>query len=309
MQTLKVAILWHMHQPSYWDSQLGKYRYPWAFLHGARHYHMMAHLAGLHPEMRLTFNLTPVLLDQLEHYAGERIQDVLLETVLKPAADLHEEEVRRFLEHVFKLNAATMIDPFPRYRELRSLLGTQINLGKLKKLKPREILDLQTLYLLTWCGAPLRDREPVKELLKKERDFTEDEKRAVFAAAQGAVRETIPLYRKLQEEELVEISTSPYFHPILPLVIDCEAARESRSNVHLDEISFAYPGDAEWQVRAAVEAYQKRFGRPPAGMWPAEGGVSEEALYLMADHGIQWTASDEGVLARSLNRGQSGVDE
>src|SRR4026207_628318 len=88
VQTTQGALLWHMHQPSYWDSRLGKYRYPWAFLHGARHYHLMAHLADLHPDMRMTINLTPVLLDQLEHYSGEQIQDVLLETILKPAADL-----------------------------------------------------------------------------------------------------------------------------------------------------------------------------------------------------------------------------
>src|SRR2546426_10671901 len=123
MQSLKVAILWHMHQPTYWDTQIGKFRYPWAFLHGMRHYHMMARLAEVHPEMRMTVNLTPVLLEQLEHYAGNSIQDVLLEAVMKPAADLNGEELRRLLDHVFKLNTGTMVDPFPRYRELLGFLA------------------------------------------------------------------------------------------------------------------------------------------------------------------------------------------
>jgi alpha-amylase/alpha-mannosidase (GH57 family) len=303
LQTLKVAILWHMHQPTYWDARLQKYRYPWAFLHAARHYFTMARLAELNPEMRMAFNITPVLMDQLDHYAGEKPQDVLLEVVLRPASELSEDELRRLLDHVFKLHAPTMIDPFPRYRELRGLLSGPLDQAKIRKVKRQEVLDLQTLYLLTWCGPPLREREPVRALLKKERDYTEDDKQAVFAAAQEALRQTLPLYQALQERGQVELSTTPYYHPILPLVIDCEVARESRSDVHLEGIDFRHRSDARWQVEAAIEAYRKRFGAPPAGLWPAEGGVSDAALALFADQGLSWTATDEGILARSLNRG------
>jgi alpha-amylase/alpha-mannosidase (GH57 family) len=300
---VKVAILWHMHQPSYWDAQLGRYRYPWAFLHAVRHYHAMALLSKLHPRVRLTFNITPVLLEQLAHYARDPLADVLLEVLLKPADGLDEEETRRLLDHVFKLNHATMIDPFPRFRELRGHFGGGLDKAKLKRLKVQEILDLQTLYLLSWCGSPLRDQEMVKGLIRRERDYRENDKKNLFAAQRELVAGTVPLYREIQELGHAEISTTPYYHPILPLLIDCEVAREARSNAPLEGVDFHVPGDADWQVGAAVRAYRSSFGSDPAGMWPAEGAVSMAALELMAQHGIRWSATDEGILGRTFQRG------
>jgi len=306
---MKVAFLWHMHQPSYWDAKLGRYRYPWTFLHGARHYFAMAHRASLHPEVHLTFNLTPVLMEQLDHYASGGPLDPLLETVVRPAADLDEDDRRRLVDHVFQLNPATMIDPFPRYRELRGLLAGGIGAAKLRRVHARDLLDLQTLYLLTWCGAPLLHEEPVRALIAKGKDFTEEEKRAVFVAMGDALRRTLPLYRELQDADQVEVSTTPYFHPILPLLIDCECARRSRPGVDLEGIDFRYPQDAHWQVATAIEAYRGRFGRDPEGMWPAEGSLSEESLDVLAAHGVRWTAGDERVLARSLDRQSAGADK
>ncbi len=306
---MKVAFLWHMHQPSYWDAKLGRYRYPWAFLHGARHYFAMAHRASLHPAVRMTFNLTPVLMEQLDHYAAGGALDPLLETVVRPAEDLGEEDRRRLVDHVFQLNPATMIDPFPRYRELRGLLAGGIGAAKLRRVHSRDLLDLQTLYLLTWCGAPIRREEPVRALLAKGKGFTEEEKQSVFAAMGEAVRGTIPLYRKLQDAGQIEVATTPYFHPILPLLIDSESARESRPDVDLEGIDFRYGQDAEWHIAAAIDAYRGRFGRAPDGMWPAEGSLSEGALDLLAARGVRWTATDERVLARSLGRPAAGADK
>jgi alpha-amylase/alpha-mannosidase (GH57 family) len=309
MHSLNVAILWHLHQPSYWDTGLGKYRYPWAFLHAARHYHAMAYLARLHPEVRLTFNLTPVLLEQLDHYSREDAGDVLLDVLRKPANDLDEEEVRRLLDHVFKLNAATMIDPFPRYRELRGLLAGALAKSRSPRMRPQEVLDLQTLYLLTWCGSPARDEEPIVGLITKERDYTEVDKAQVFGVLRELVRGTVPLFREIQEAGIAELSTTPYYHPILPLVVDCEVARQSRPDVHLEGVDFHYPGDAEWHVTAAAKAFRDRFGFEPIGMWPAEGSVSDEALALLSHQGIQWAATDEAVLARSLGRSPGLVEK
>ncbi len=303
MSALKVAILWHLHQPSYWDPRVSKYRYPWVFLHTARHYHSMAAIAREYPEVQVTFNITPVLLEQIDHYvSGNPLNDRLLESFLKPAADVNEEELFLILDHVFQLHLPTMIHPFPRYKELYSLLGVEASRDKKRRVTPKDILDLQVLYLLTWCGSALRGQEPVKELIRKAKDFTENDKQAVFSAMLKAVKETLPLYRDLQESGQAEITTTPYFHPILPLLIDTSVAREARPGIYLDEIDFRFRQDAEWQVRAGIQSYEAHFQRPPLGMWPAEGSVSDDALRILSENGLIWAGADEGVLGRSLGK-------
>ncbi len=293
---MKVAFLWHMHQPSYWEADLGRYRYPWAFLHAARHYHMMGVVAQECPEMPMTINVTPVLMEQLDDYARGNFKDKLLDEVRKPADSLDREEVEHFLDHAFKLNISTMVAPYPRYWELRNLLdGTRS-----KRLREQEIRDLQVWYLLTWTGAPLRKRPEIAELFRKGKQFTEAEKKVVFDTCHQALRDVLPLYRDLMEKGSVEISTTPYYHPILPLLIDCETARESRSNVQLDGVSFHYPQDARWHVEEAIKCYENHFGRLPPGMWPAEGSVSTAALELLASFRMKWAATDEAILARTL---------
>lgn len=295
---MKVAILWHMHQPSYWEADLGKYRYPWAFLHAARHYHMMGLLARETPEMAMTINITPVLMEQLDDYSKPTFRDQLLDVVRKPATSLDTEEIGRLVDHVFKLNAPTMITPFARYKELKNLLdGTNP-----KKIRPEELLDLQVWYLLTWTSPHLRRIPEVADLFRKGKGFNEADKETVFAVMHQAVKEVIPLYRELGSKGRVEISTTPYYHPILPLIIDCESARESKPGVHLDEVGFRYPQDARWHVEEAIRAHESHFGKPPKGMWPAEGSVSDAALDLLASCGLGWAATDEAVLSRSLGR-------
>ncbi|HVR73324.1 MAG TPA: glycoside hydrolase family 57 protein [Planctomycetota bacterium] len=295
---MRVAILWHMHQPSYWEADLGKYRYPWAFLHAARHYHMMGLLARENPEAAMTINITSVLMEQIDDYSRDDFKDRILDVVRKPASSLEEDDMELLLEHVFKLNVSTMITPFPRYRELKHL----VEAARTKPVPLKEILDLQVWYLLTWMGPHLRRQGEIAELFKKGKHFTEEDKETAFRACHAAVREVIPLYRDLAARGRVEISTTPYFHPILPLLIDCDSAKESRPGVQLDGVSFRFPEDARWHVEEAIRAYTSRFGHPPAGMWPAEGSISNEALALLRDCGMTWAASDEGVLARSLGR-------
>jgi alpha-amylase/alpha-mannosidase (GH57 family) len=295
---MKVALLWHMHQPSYWEADAERYRYPWAFLHAARHYHMMGILAKENPEAAMTINVTPVLMEQLEDYSKDNFKDVLLDVVRKPADSLDSSDISRLLDHVFKLNVPTMISPYPRFRELKNLLdGTRV-----KKVREDELRDLQVLYLLTWTGAPLRRRPEIAELFKKGKHFSEEDKSLVFSVCHEAVKEVLPTFRELGEGGKVEISTTPYFHPILPLLIDCEVARESRHNVHLGDVSFRFPQDARWHVEEAVRAFEGCFARSPRGMWPAEGSVSNAALELLSSCGLKWAATDDAVLVRSLGR-------
>ncbi len=301
MSTLKVAILWHFHQPSYWDPQAEHYRYPWVFLHAARHYHAMAIIARDHPGVRMAFNFTPVLVEQMDHYtSGVPLRDRILGAVLKPAESLSEEELELVLDHVFKLNLRTMVFPFPRYRELHAILGANNSSTRRPRITPPDIRDLQVLYLLTWCGVGLRRNDLVSALIEKGSGYTEEEKEGLFSTMRAAVGETLGIYRELQDAGQVEVTTTPYYHPILPLVIDSASARESRHDVDLEEIDFRHPADAEWHVRAARSSYHERFARDPVGMWPSEGSVSDAALRIMAREGFRWAGTDEGILARSL---------
>lgn len=295
---MRVAFLWHMHQPSYREADTGRYRYPWAFLHATRHYHMMGVLAKEHPEMAMTINVTPSLTEELRDYSGDEFKDKILDAVRKPADSLDGEEVRTLLDHAFKLNAATMIAPYPRYRELRNILEGSSS----KRIRADELRDLQVWYLLTWTGEPLRREQAVADLFRKGKRFSEEDKQVLLTACLRAVREVLPLYRELQDRGKVELSTTPYYHPILPLLIDCEVARESRDNVQLEGISFRFPQDARWHVEEAKRSHEAVFGRAPRGMWPAEGGVSDAALDLLRSCDLDWSATDEAVLARSLAR-------
>jgi len=293
---MKIALLWHMHQPSYWEADSGRYRYPWTFLHAARHYHMMGLLAKENPQVSMTINVTPVLAEQLDDYSKPDFKDKLLDVIRKPADSLTGDDVPILLDHVFKLHVPTMIAPYPRYRELKNILdGTSS-----KRVRVEEIRDLQVWYLLAWTGFPLRREAALAELYRKGKRFTEEDKRLVFDACHRAVKEVLPLYSELMAKGSVEISTTPYYHPILPLIIDCEAARESRPNVLLGGVSFRFPQDARWHVEEAIRSYEARYGKKPQGMWPAEGSVSNAALELLASSGMKWAATDEAVLARSL---------
>lgn len=272
-------------------------------MHTARHYHMMAHIAKKHPETKMAFNFTPVLLEQMEHYIENGPKDDrLLQALLHPAADLDGTQRELVLEHAFKLHLPTMVYPFPRYKQLHALIGDDPQTQEKANVTIQDLLDLQTLYLITWCGIPLAQSEPVKGLIAKGKDFTEEDKSQVFNAMLEAMRETIPLYKELQDRGQVEMTTTPYYHPILPLLIDSASARESRPDVDIGEIDFRFPDDARWHVNEAIKLHEKLFGQPPKGMWPAEGSVSDEALQLMAEQGIQWAGTDEGVLGKSIGK-------
>ena len=114
---------------------------------------------------------------------------------------------------------------------------------------------------------------------------------------------TLEEYRKAAERGQIEISTSPFYHPILPLLCDTSVAQESHPGVKLPHRRFRHPEDARDQLRGAVELHERVFGRRPQGLWPSEGSVSDEVLRLAAEEGFTWAATDEGVLARTKQMG------
>ncbi len=302
-----LALVLHMHQPDYVDPESGEAILPWVRLHASRAYYDVGRLLEAHPGARVHVNLVPSLLDQIEGYVEGRVRDRFLELSRKPAADLSQPDREQILRSFFMVDWETEIRPVARYWELLAKRGpdlSRVDLPRLAKAASvEELRDLQLLFNLAWTGFSLRAEEPIlRALFEKGRGFDEDDKRAVLAAQERALRALLPLYRGLAERGTVELTATPHYHPILPLLVDSDCAREALPDRPMPE-RFAFPDDAREQLRLARESHARRFGAPPAGMWPAEGSVSWEAAAIFAGAGTRWIASDEGVLFRSLPAG------
>ncbi len=306
MKTVHLCFLWHMHQPYYTDPLAGSASMPWVRLHATKAYFDMAYLLERFPTVEMTFNFTPSLLLQLEEIGSGSVIDLFLEYAQRPAAELSPTEKAFIVRHFFSANWATMVRPYPRYHELLVKRGMDVNGRDLEQLArqfgTQEFLDLQVWHNLAWFGYGAVHRYPrLAALRTKNRGYTEDEKHEVLALQRVVIQEIVPLYRGLLERGQVELTTTPFYHPILPLVIDTESARRARPDLPLPA-RFHAPADAEAQIRNAVEFHTDTFGRPPAGLWPSEGSVCPEMIPMLRWAGIKWIATDEGVLARSLDQ-------
>ncbi len=298
-----ISFLWHQHQPMYVDPLIKNrvsLRLPWVRLHAARDYYQMAYLVGRQPGMRLTINLTPVLLKQLEMYTAGAT-DRLMGLSLRDKTTLTPEEKAELINGSFKLSYGRQIIGDPRYEELYRLL---LDRGRFDA---QDMEDLTAIYNLSWIGQVFRDGPftletgesiDLRDLYDKSSGFTGGEVERIIDAQMKIISAVIPLHKRLFEEGRIELSTTPFFHPILPLLHDSDEAIIDRPGTRLPP-SFTRPEDAALQVRLAVGYFESLFGIKPRGMWPAEGAVGENILPHFAQNGIDWIASDEGVLKRS----------
>ncbi len=304
MPPVRLALLWHMHQPLYREPETGEYLMPWVRLHATRAYYDMAWILDRHPNVRCTVNFTPVLLEQLEDYVNGVARDRFLDLTARPSSELTEDERQAVLRQFFMVDWETMIRPLPRYWELLHRRGRELRSVDLTRVAraftDQELTDLQVLFNLAWVGfGGLHDDPGLAALRAKGQNFDQADVEYLLAAQRRLMEQVVPRWRALAERGQVELSSTPYYHPILPLVCDTDAARRALPGLQLPP-RFQRPEDARWHVREAMRTHAARFGAPPAGMWPAEGSVSPEALELLSSEGVGWAASDEGVLLHSL---------
>jgi len=303
---LRVAFLWHMHQPYYRNPRTGAYSLPWVRLHTAKDYYDMVARLERFPAIKANFNLVPCLIEQIMEYAGGEVKELHLELSRKPAADLEDDEKVSVLRHFFLGNRPTMIEPHPRYRSLlekcRHLDSDyQVN-AAVRRFRTQDFLDLQVWSNLAWIG-PLSAQDPViKEALAKGRQFTEEIKQQVIGKQLEIIGRVLDKHRELADAGQIEISTSPYFHPIIPLLCDLGVASVALPGIEIPADRTRMREDALEQIVSGRALHEKVFGRPPAGMWPPEGGVSEETVELASLCGIRWMATDESILAATLGR-------
>ncbi|MGV3530977.1 MAG: glycoside hydrolase family 57 protein, partial [Chthoniobacteraceae bacterium] len=301
-----VVFLWHMHQPYYVDSATQTATMPWVRLHSVKGYLDMISVIEDYPGVRVNFNLTPVLMLQIKELLEGKVTDLWMEWTRKPAADLQEHEKFALLENFFKINWDNLVKPFPRYWELLNKRGLTLYRDEVRRglryFSAQEFLDLQTWFNLAWCGYTADRLYPeLAELKRKGRGFTEEEKNRVLDLHLEIMQLVIDKYRAAEERGQVELTTTPFFHPILPLVYDSAFAERSLPGRKFPK-RFHWPEDAAAHLTLAVEQHAAMFGKPPRGLWPSEGSIAPELIPLMAQCGIEYFCSDEENLFNSLKR-------
>ncbi|MFA5145172.1 MAG: glycoside hydrolase family 57 protein [Candidatus Omnitrophota bacterium] len=294
---LYLAFIFHMHQPYYKDLLTQEADLPWVRLHGAKDYLDMVLILKKYPLIRQNFNLVPSLIEQIEDYNNLAVKDKFLTLSQKPAEDLTSQDKIFLTENFFSINTEKVISIHPRYYEL--YLKKQRRAG----FTAQDYLDLQVWFNLAWIDPCFRQDIPeLKDLIAKGRFFSEEDKRTVLNKHLKIIKDIIPTYKEFSDSQQIEVSITPYYHPILPLLYNTNIAKQANPKTVLPRIGFAYPEDAQTQIEEAVKFYQARFNSPPSGMWPSEEAVSEHILPFIIQAGLNWIVTDEAILFKSLNK-------
>ncbi len=310
---LRVVLCWHMHQPQYQDAETHRYQLPWTYLHATKDYVDMAALLEQIPQARAVVNFAPTLLEQLDDYAeqisgflaeGRPLRDPLLAALAGTAMPQGDEVRLSLVKACLRANRKRLIDPYPQFKLLADMAQMMEHTpASVHYLSDQFLTDLLVWYHLAWLGETVRREEPrAKALLEKGRDFNRSDRRRLVELIGELVGGIVERYRLLAQAGRVELATSPYAHPIVPLLINFGSAREAQPEMALPK-GTGYPGGREraaWHISHGNEVFRRHFGRPPAGCWPSEGSLSAEALALFQEAGYHWVASGESVLRHSL---------
>jgi alpha-amylase/alpha-mannosidase (GH57 family) len=310
MSELYVSFLWHMHQPVYKDPFTEKYNLPWVRLHAIKAYYDMPSVLKSYPNIKVNINLVPSLVEQLVDYASGNAQDVFYEYSVKPAAELDNDDRAFILKYFFMGNWETMIKPYPRYFELllkRGKTTTTIDIDNtISTFNKQDFLDLQVWFNLSWFGFTAQTDYPeLVKLKEKQRGFTEQDKKFVLDTQIEIIKKLLPLYSELHKNGQIEITTSPFYHAIMPLLYDSDTARRSMPKAVLPK-RVSFPEDVLSQLKLGRQFIIDHLGVTPKGLWPSEGSVSPEIIPLVKEAGFEWMVTDEDVLFASINKDRAG---
>ncbi|HMI51592.1 MAG TPA: glycoside hydrolase family 57 protein [Candidatus Saccharimonadales bacterium] len=304
MNRVNLVVLWHMHQPQYRDPESGRYVLPWTRLHALKDYWGMVKVLEEFPNFHATFNLVPSLGMQLEEYASGNFNEPWFDLAFKKADELTREDKSEILGRAFQVNQERLMARWPRFVELHEWAQPAGGAQALVTFTPRDWRDLQVLSQLAWMEELwIAKDEVVSRLSNKGKDYSESDKHDLKEKQLQFLRLVLPIYREAAGRGQIEISTTPFYHPILPLICDSDIARVANPGTPLPRRAYRRPEDARAQLRRAREYHERVFGVKPSGLWPSEGSVSDQTLAIAAEEGFQWFGTDEGVLGRTLNVG------
>jgi alpha-amylase/alpha-mannosidase (GH57 family) len=311
---LKVVLCWHMHQPQYSEPMGGMYQLPWTYLHAIKDYVDMAwHLENV-PGAKAVVNFAPTLLEQLDDYDQQlkgrfkgtgRLKDPLLIALDSPVQPVHAEERRTLINACLRANDEKLIQPFPHFARLAEMARWALDEPeRLNYLNDQFMIDLLVWYHLVWMAESVRRSDVrIQALMKKGRLFTFHDRRQLMMVIGELLSDLIPRYRRLAESGRVELSVTPYAHPIVPLLLDIKTTLEAMPDAELPLIT-RYPGGLErahWHMEEGLRVFESFFGFRPKGCWPSEGAVSTETLKVISQHGFEWAATGENVLRNSFH--------
>jgi len=289
-RVLNLSFMWHMHQPDYRDAS-GIMRMPWVFLHSIKDYYDMPWILSKYPALKATFNVTPPLIEQIKLYSEPTKNDYFLSLWIKHPSEVGSEDKKSLIKTCKSSNYETMVKPLERFNELY----------RRNKFSDDELIDLEVMFMISWCGVYLRQNsEVVAALMKKGRNFTQDDKEMFLEELTKFIATVLPFYAQLQKSGQIALSTTPYNHPILPLLINMQTAREANPHAPIVDNSISLKNDAQIQVERAIELYKETFKIDPIGFWPAEGAVDEASTEIYRSLGVKWIATDEAILFKSL---------
>jgi alpha-amylase/alpha-mannosidase (GH57 family) len=288
---LTLSFFWHMHQPDYRGSD-GVMTMPWVFLHAIKDYYEMPWLVSRYPHIKATFNLTATLMEQLELYRDPLKYDYFLSLWEKHPSELESSSRQWLIKLCRSTQFQTMVRPLHRYEYLY---------GK-SEYSDDELIDLELLFILSWCGNYLRsENTTVKELFLKGEGFNQNDKSRLLNTLSSFIETIIPFYASLQEEGRISVSTTPYSHPILPLLIDMENASRANPHTVLPQRPVSLREDARKHIERSLALYTKHFKKKATGFWPAEGAVDPKSVALYREYGVEWIATDEAILFHSIH--------
>ena len=289
---MNLSFIWHMHQPDYRDAS-GVMQMPWVFLHAIKDYYDMPWMMARHSDMRATFNITAPLIEQLKLYYDEPARyDRFLSLWIHEVEFLQEDDREWVIKLCKSTQYDTMVKPLKRYEELYHQ----------EHFNNQELIDLEVMFILSWCGVYLRQNSHVvKSLIEKERDFSSDDKKELLDELADFVSHIFEYYSKLHTKGVISLATTPLNHPILPLLIDMQNAVLAHFGTNIPKEYISLKDDALKQIQKAKELFKDIFGFLPDGFWPAEGAVDKKSVQLLKECGIKWIATDEQILFNSLN--------
>ncbi len=288
-------FFWHQHQPWYPGPGTGTCTMPWTRLHGIKDYYDMAYLCKQFDGWTQTINLVPSLIEQILGYVDGSITDRYFQLSQKPADQLTKDEQREIVERFFDAHAPRLIHIHPRYDELfhkRETSGAQ-------RFTTQDFLDLQVWFNIAWIDPVWYSNPTLKELMDKQREYDEDDKNELLKLHIEILEKIIPIHKEMNKKGNLELTTTPYYHPILPLLCDSSIAKVSNPKDPVPEPPYMHPEDAEWHIREGKAYFQKIFDFQPNGVWPSEGSVSDEACALLAKAGFNYFATSQDILFRS----------
>jgi len=310
---LRVVLCWHMHQPQYCDRISGEYKLPWSYLHAIKDYvDMAAHLEAV-PAAKAVVNFAPVLLEQLNDYSDQvsgflsdhkAIRDPLLAALVDPVLPAHPEQRLDLINNCLRINRERVVARFPAYQRLTELAEPFLsNCTDLLYVSDQLLSDLLFWYHLGWMGETVRRSDlRVQRWQEQGNNFSLHDRRELLGLIGELLSGVIDRYAELADRGQVELSVTPYAHPIMPLMMEIQSAREAMPDTELPELEFYQGGEARvrWHLDEGIKVFEQYFGRKPAGCWPSEGSVSSSTLDVLEECGFSWAASGESVLRNSL---------